>query len=225
MVGVFRLRTLAASGLGRQRIGRCKNRTSTRCGQMFMGTSYHLRKVEDRLINDLRKTSIPLAELGKKYGVSRQAISGFVHRKGIIRPKRDHLRNCSICQGLIKIARKPHSDFISSKTIRKQLGVAAPNLRYHIGILRKKGLLSHKFGRLHSERAELAYQIYFKKRLPVTTIGKQAGLKNFPSLIKSHRLSGWDIPAPLFLYDEKGRREVRLKKLKKIKREKKSEHS
>ena len=88
-----------------------------------MGTIGQLRGVEDRLTKDLEGTTIPLQILGKKYGVSKQAIFGFIHRKGIKRPKREHTEKCSICQGLIRIAKKPHTDFLSSHTIRKHLGL------------------------------------------------------------------------------------------------------
>jgi hypothetical protein len=175
-----------------------------------MGTAGQLKKAEDRLIKDLKKTTIPFATLGKKYGVSRQAIFGFCKIRGIKRPKREHIKECPICHGLIRIAKKPHSDFISSHTIKKQLGLGKVKFPYHIGILRKKRLISQKFGRLHSKRLERAYQIYFKKRLPVRIIGWQAGLENFPSAIQKHKASGWDVPDPLFKYDGK-ERSIRFK--------------
>ena len=175
-----------------------------------MGTIGQLRKVEAQVIKDLEKTTIPLQRLGKKYGVSKQAIFAFCNRKGIKRPKREHIKECSICKGLVRFAKKPHSDFISSQTIKKQLELGPAKFLYHIGILRKKGLISKKFGRLHSRRAERAYQIYFKKRLPVSTIGRQVGLKNFYSLIRTHKRLGWDVPDPLFKYDVNELR-IRLK--------------
>ena len=173
-----------------------------------MGTSGQLRKVEGRLIKDLEKTTIPFWRLGNKYGVSKQAISLFLHRKGIKRPKREHTETCSICQGLIRIAKKPHSDFISSHTIKKQLGLGPVIFLYHIGILRRKGLVSQNFGRLRSRRVERAYQIYFKKKLPVMTIGRQAGLKNFHAVIRTHKRLGWDVPDPVFKYDSAYRRKI-----------------
>jgi hypothetical protein len=54
----------------------------------------------------------------------------------------------------------------------------------------------------------LAYQLYFKKRLPVRTIGRQAGLINFHAVIKEHRALGWDVPDPLFTYDSNDRRKT-----------------
>ena len=173
-----------------------------------MGTWGQLRRVEDRLTKDLEGTTIPLQILGKKYGVSKQAIFGFIHQKGIKRPKREHTEKCSICQGLIRIAKKPHSDFISSHTIRKQLGLGTIRFSNHLRILRKKGLISQKFGILRSIKLERAYQIYFKKRLPVITIGRQVGLKNFHSTIKRHKGLDWDVPDPLFEYDSAYRRKI-----------------
>jgi hypothetical protein len=184
-----------------------------------MGTAGQLKRAEDRLIKDLEETTIPFWRLGKKYGVSKQAIFGFCNRRGIKRPKREYTEKCSICQRLIGIAKKPHSDFISSQTIKKQLGlIGSLRFRYHIGILRRKGLISEKFGRLRSKKAELAYQIYFKKRLPVSAIGRRVGLKNFYSVIKRHKVLGWDVPVPLFTYDENGRRETNLKMIKRKRR-------
>ena len=173
-----------------------------------MGTAGKLREVEDQLIRDLKKTTAPSQQLAKKYGVSRQAIFNFIHKKGITRPKKpkrqepEHTeKKCSICQGLLRIARKPHSDFICYQTLSEQLGLQGTELSSHLSLLRSKILVSQKFGKLLSKRAELAYRIYFKKRLPVTTIGRQVGLKNFHSVIQNHKTLGWDVPAPLFEYD------------------------
>ncbi len=179
-----------------------------------MGNIGGLKRVEDRLTRDLKRTTISFRQLGKKYGVTHQAIFEFAQRKEIKRPKkpkREHTKNCSICQSIIRIAKKPHSDFIACQTIRKQLEIEGSKWLYHIGILRKKGLISPKFGRLQSKKAELAYQLYFKKRLPVRTIGRQAGLLNFHAVIKQHRALGWNVPDPLFTYDLNERRKTRAK--------------
>jgi biotin operon repressor len=179
-----------------------------------MGTWGQLRRIESQLIKDLEKTTIAFLRLGEKYGVSRQAIFAFGRKRGIKRPKREHIKECPICQGLIRIAKKPHSDFISSQTIKKELGVGNTDIGYHVRILRKKGLIAQKFGRLRSIKSEWAYQIYFEKRLPVGSIGKQVGLKNFNSIIRKHKASGWDVPDPLFKYD-RNERGIRLKMLRK----------
>ena len=168
-----------------------------------------LRNVEDQLTEDLKRTTIPLRQLGKKYGVTYQAIFDFAHKRGIKRPKRpkrEHTKNCPICLSLIKISKTPHSDFISSLTIKEELKLKGPTFLYHICILRKKKIISPKFGRLHSRKAELAYQLYFTKRLPVVTIGRQVGLKNFNSHIWKHRVLGWDVPDPLFKFDSNDRK-------------------
>ena len=165
-----------------------------------------LRGVEDHLIKDLKNTTISLRRLGKKYGVSYQAIFLFCQGKGIKRPKKEHTETCSICQDLLEIAKQRHSDFISSRTIQKQLKIKPPIFRYHISILRRKGLISKRFGKLRSVRVEQAYQIYLKRRLPVSTIGWKVGLNNFGATLRQHKASGWDFPAPLFIYDGDARR-------------------
>jgi len=184
-----------------------------------MGTVGQLREVEDQLIKDLKDTTVPSQQLAKKYGVTKQAIFNFTRRKGITRPKKpeklEHTeKKCSICQGLLRIARKPHSDFICHQTLRGQLGLQGKELSPHLSHLRRKKLVSEKFGRLFSKRAELAYSIYFKRKLPVRTIGRQVGFKNFRAVIHSHKASGWDVPAPLFKYDGNERRR-RFKKRRK----------
>ena len=169
-----------------------------------------LKEVEDQLIKELKETTVPSQQLAKKYGVTKQAIFNFTRRKGITRPKKperqEHTeKKCSICQSLLRIARKPHSDFICHQTLRGQLGLQGKELSPHLSHLRRKKLVSEKFGRLFSKRVELAYSIYFKRKLPVRTIGRQVGLKNFHAVIHRHRALGRDVPAPLFKYYGKER--------------------
>ena len=176
-----------------------------------MRNSWKLKRAKDRLIKDLKESADSFAELGKKYGVSRQAIFALSQRRGIKRPKRrkiEHTQNCSICQSIIRIAKKPHSDFISSRTIKKQLKPKWPTLLYHICILKEKGLISPQFGRLQSQKLEQAYQLYFTKRLPVSVIGWRLGIKNFHSIIQKHRAYGWDVPDPLFTYNSNDRKKT-----------------
>ncbi len=167
-----------------------------------MGSKGQLRKVEVQLSKELKKTTVSFFSLGKKYGVSRQAIWRFCHSRGIRRPKRDYTKECSICQELMKISHESHSDFISSRTIMNRLGIGQQKFLYHMRILREKGLISQKFGKLHSQKAEQAYQIYFKERLPVRIIGRKVGYKNLASIVQKHRMLGWDISDPLFIYHE-----------------------
>ncbi len=184
-----------------------------------MGAIGKLKGVEDQLMTDLADSTLSFKMLGEKYGVSRQGIFSFCSKRGIKRParpkKQEHTeKKCSICKSLLRIARKPHSDFICYRTLSEQLGLEGRELSSHLSLLRAKKLVSQKFGRLLSKRAELAYRIYFRKRLPVRTIGRQVGLNNFHSVIKLHKASGWDVPAPLFIYDGKERR-IRLKRKRK----------
>ncbi len=162
---------------------------------------------------DLTETAIPTTQLAKRYRVSKQAISAFIHRKGITRstkPKRGkpgHTeKTCLTCQSLLRISKKPRSNFICRKTLEKKLGCQTRELSSHLNLLKKKGLVSQKFGKLVSKKAEAAYQLYFKKRLPVEVIGRQAGLRNFHSIIQKHKASGWNIPPPLFTYGKNERR-------------------
>jgi hypothetical protein len=171
---------------------------------MLIIRSGTLRGEEDKLVKDLKESTLSFKKLGKKYGVSRQAIYDFYKRQGIERPKRPrgHLTGeCRLCQKLIQISKKPHSEFISIHTIANETGKSTARSRYHLRILRDKGLVSEKFGRLRSKRLEKAYAIYFTKRLPISRIGQKVGIKNFQSLIQKHRELGWNVPPSLYVYD------------------------
>ena len=79
---------------------------------------------EDNLVEDLKETTLSFKKLGKKYGVSRQAIHNFSRRQGIkrpLRPKGHQTEGCRLCQKLIQIGKKPYSEFISLDTIQKQM--------------------------------------------------------------------------------------------------------
>ena len=165
-----------------------------------MGTKGQLISVQDQLRKDLQETTIPFQKLGERYGVSKQAIFDFCSRRGIKRPRRDHINECSICRGLIKISRQPHSEFIASQTIKGKLGLGEEEFSRHMRLLRKKGLIPQRFGKLRSRRAELAYKMYFEIKLSVWTIGKQAGIRDFRAMIRRHRALGWDIPDLPIMY-------------------------
>ena len=171
-----------------------------------------LRGKEDNLVKDLKGTTLSSKKLGKKYGVSGQAVYGFCKRQGIkrpLKPKGHQSEECLLCQKLIQISKKPHSEFISIHTIVKEIGESRGKYLYHLRTLRDKGLVDQKFGRLRSKRAEKAYMIYFKKRLPIRMIGWKVGLKNFQSIIGKHRKLGWNVPPSLYVYDDKERSRIR----------------
>lgn len=182
-----------------------------------MGKYGILRAKEDDLTRDLKRTTIPFWKLGEKYGVSKQAIQAFQRRRGIKRfpkPKGHQIDNCPICQKLIEIGKRPRCEFISSHTIRKELGMRKRQrgkYLYHLRIVREKGLVNGKFGCLHSRRVEKAYQLYFTKCLPIRRIGWMVGLQNFQSIIKRHLVLGWDVPPSLYVYDGKERSRIKTK--------------
>jgi len=171
-----------------------------------------LRGKEDNLIKDLKKTTLSFGKLGEKYGVSRQAIHGFCKTQKIKRkPRRHQVDRCRLCRKLIQISRKPHSAFISIPTIVKETMELRTQCLSHLQILRDSGLIEEKFGRIRSSRVEKAYSIYFTDRLPIRVIGRKVGLTNFPSVIRKHRLSGWNVPSPLMPAMEWRRARLRMK--------------
>jgi hypothetical protein len=171
-----------------------------------------LQGKKDNLKKDLKETTLSFRKLGERYGVSRQTVHDFFRRQGIerpVKPRGHQVMECHVCEKLIRISKKPHSEFISSDTIRKEMGELRGKYLYHLYTLRGKGLVSQWFGRLRSKRLEKAYAIYFKKRLPIRTIGWRVGLKNFSTDIIRHRALGWDVPPSL--YEGRGGAGLRLK--------------
>jgi predicted transcriptional regulator len=81
-----------------------------------------------------------------------------------------------LCQKLIQISKKPDSEFTSISTIAKETGKLKKRYVYHLRILRSKGLVSQRFGRIRSNRIEKAYAIYFTKQLPISRIGQKVGI-------------------------------------------------
>ena len=159
----------------------------------------------------MKETTLSFRKLGERYGVSRQTVHDFFKRQGIKRPKRPkghQTGKCRLCQKLIQISKRPHSEFISIHTIVKKMGGSWAKCLSHLRTLREKGLVTEKFGRLKSKRAENAYAIYFKKRLPISTIGRKFGIKNFQSLIRRHRGLGWNVPPSLYVYNEREKRRI-----------------
>jgi biotin operon repressor len=167
---------------------------------------------EDSLVNDLKETTLSFKKLGERYGVSRQAVHNFSKRQGVkrpVKPKGHQTEECRLCQKLIQISKKPHSEFISTYTIVKETGGSWEKYVRHLRTLRSKGLVNPKFGRLHSKRVEKAFAIYFTKRLPIDTIGRMFRYKNFSSVIRRHRELGWNVPPSLYVYDGRERSRIR----------------
>jgi len=171
-----------------------------------------LRGKENNLTKDLKKTTLSFEKLGRKCRVSRQWIRSFSKRQGIKRPKRPRghqTEECRLCQKLIQISKKPHSDFISTHTILKKTGISKAKYFHHLRILRDRGLVSQRFGKFRSKRLEGAYAIYFTKALRIYTIGQKVGLKTFHSIIQQHQELGYDVPPSLYVSDGRRRSRVR----------------
>jgi biotin operon repressor len=176
-----------------------------------MGNRGALKRPKIEVIRYLSQTTLSFKEIGRIFGVSRQAVHAFSKRQGIkrpVKPKGHQTGECRLCQKLIQISKKPHSEFISIHTIVKETGGSRAKYFYHLRTLRDRGLVNEKFGRLHSKRAEKAYQIYFKKRLPIRMIGWKVGIKNFQSVIRKHRELGWNVPPSLYVYDTQERSRI-----------------
>jgi hypothetical protein len=170
------------------------------------------RMLRDRgadLIKELKRTTLTFEKLGRKYGVSRQAMHSFCKRRGIKRSvKRHQVEKCRLCQKLIRISKKPHSEFFSIHTLIKITGESKAKTLEHLRMLKSKGSVSQRFGRLRSKRAEKAYAIYLTEKLCVRKIGQKVGLKNLYAIIKQHREWGYDAPPSRYVYNSRERSRI-----------------
>jgi hypothetical protein len=73
-----------------------------------MGRYGVIHRRRDEVIKDLEGTTFSLGILGKKYGVTRQALSQFVKKEKIKRrpkphrPVKHHVKDCLICQEILQ---------------------------------------------------------------------------------------------------------------------------
>ncbi len=134
--------------------------------KMLMRKRNTLQGKEDKLVKDLEETTLSFKKLGKKYGVSRQAVHEFFKMQGInrpLKPKGHQCAECPLCQKLIEISRMPHSEFISIQTIAKETGGARAECHYHLRTLRDRGMIDEKFGRLRSKGPERAMRFILRE--------------------------------------------------------------
>jgi hypothetical protein len=89
-----------------------------------------------------------------------------------------------------------------------EVGLSGNDLSYHLLRLRKAGMIHNKFGRILSDKAAQAYRVYLSQEIPLYKIGEMFGLKNFGSVIATHRLRGFVVPDGLFKWDTETRRKT-----------------
>jgi hypothetical protein len=182
-------------------------------------------KLKDRklaLIQDLRDSGLNFNQLAKKYGVTRQGIHFFyeAHREEVGErqspPKKPpapchRVDRCKVCRKIVKLSRKKWSYLTwSSGMIGREVGLSGSDLSCHLSRLREAEMIPDQFGRLLSDRAAQAYQVYLSQALPITKIGEMFGFKNFGSIIAMHRDKGFLVPDGLFKYDTETRRRTAM---------------
>jgi hypothetical protein len=63
-------------------------------------------------------------------------------KREIKRPGREPIETCSTCQRLLRMSKGLRDNFTTSQTIRKQLKLGIGKLKYHLHVLKEKGLVS-----------------------------------------------------------------------------------
>jgi hypothetical protein len=182
-------------------------------------------KLKDRklaLILDLRNSGLNFNQLAKKYGVSRQGVHFFyeAHKEEVGErrspPKKPpapchQVDRCKVCRKIIRLSREKWSYLTwSLGMIGREVELSGRDVSYHLSRLRETEMIPDHFGRLLSDRAAQAYQVYLSQAFPITKIGEMFGFKNFGSIIAMHRDKGYFVPDGLFKYDTETRRKTAM---------------
>jgi hypothetical protein len=176
------------------------------------------------LVLDLQHSGLSFKRLGKKYGVTRQGIHCFyVRNKEEIgerykpkpqpkpAPPTHGVTQCDICQRITEIGQEQWSYLTwSLGMVGKNVGLSGDDLSSHLTTLRKAGVIHPKFGRVLSDRVAQAYRVYLSQAIPIRRIGEMFGLKNFRSVIATHRIRGFVVPSGLFKWDSETRRKTMI---------------
>ncbi len=161
---------------------------------------------DKKIVNRLNSSSETMAQLAKKYGVSKQRIFqilikakelGYVIRRPRLSARHHGIYQCEICNKILQVADK--DNLITKKQLSQLLSIDYKICSWHLSQLRKLGFVSKKFATLRSDRLAKALQYYKYHSLPPSMVGKKFGYRNFYSLLSYQRKKGIDVERKLNL--------------------------
>ena len=161
---------------------------------------------DKKIVIRLNSSSETMAQLAKKYGVSKQRIFqilmkakelGYVVHRPRLLARHHGIHQCEVCNKILQVADK--DNLITKKQLSQLLSVDTKVCSWHLSQLKGSGFVSKKFATLRSDRLARALQYYKYNSLPPSAVGKKFGYRNFYSLLSYQRKKGIDVERGLDL--------------------------
>ncbi len=150
---------------------------------------------KEQIIELLKTTNQPYAEIGMEFGVSRQFVQQVCKEKKIKRKmvliENHRIDRCSVCKSIIDKAKS--KDILTTKQLAESLGITYPALTPHLGLLRKHKKLPKDFCFFRSRKVVEAIKRWKENPVSARQIGLQTGVANFSGILWRARQKGFTI--------------------------------
>jgi hypothetical protein len=161
---------------------------------------------DKKIVNRLNSSPETMAQLARKYGVSKQRIFqilmkakelGYVVHRPRLLARHHGIHQCEVCNKILRVADR--EDLITRKQLAQLLSIDYEICNWHLSQLRGFGFVSKKFATLRSDRLAKALQYYKTNSFPPGVVGRKFGYRNFYSLLNYQRKKGIDVEKTLNL--------------------------
>jgi predicted transcriptional regulator len=161
---------------------------------------------DKKIVNKLNSSPETMAQLARKYGVSKQRIFqilmkakelGYVVHRPRLLARHHGIHQCEVCNKILRVAAK--EDLITKKQLAQLLNLDDKICNWHLNQLKGSGFVSKKFATLRSDRLAKALQYYKYNSFPPGVVGRKFGYRNFYSLLSYQRKKGIDVEKTLNL--------------------------
>jgi hypothetical protein len=161
---------------------------------------------DKKIVNRLNSSPDTMAQLARKYGVSKQRIFqilmkakelGYVVHRPRLLARHHGIHQCEVCNKILRVADR--EDLITRKQLAQLLSIDYEICNWHLSQLRGFGFVSKKFATLRSDRLAKALQYYKTNSFPPGVVGRKFGYRNFYSLLNYQRKKGIDVEKTLNL--------------------------
>ena len=161
---------------------------------------------DKKIINRLNSSPETMAQLARKYRVSKQRIFqilakakelGYVVHRPRLLARHHGIHHCEVCNRILQVADK--EDLITKKQLSLLLSIDYKICSWHLNQLKGSGFVSKKFATLRSDRLAKALQYYKYNSFPPSVVGRKFGYRNFYSLLNYQRKKGIDVEKTLNL--------------------------
>lgn len=159
-----------------------------------------------KIINRLNSSPETMAQLARKFGVSKQRIFqilmkakelGYAVHRARLLARHHGVHQCEVCSRILRVA--DQEDLITKKQLAQLLSIDYEICNWHLNQLKGSGFVSKKFATLRSDRLAKALQYYKYNSFPPGVVGRKFGYRNFYSLLNYQRKKGVDVQKTLNL--------------------------